>query len=125
MYSIKFPDMLNSAGTNLVSDREATMSNLRLMLASWKNSLLGDPYFGTDIKRYIYEQNSVVLQDLIIDSIHLAIYEFMPQVYVTRDDIKISQKDDEVYVTIKCINTLDNQPDMYTIKLTEDGSVGK
>ena len=33
MYSIKFPDMLNSAGTNLVSDREATMSNLRLMLA--------------------------------------------------------------------------------------------
>lgn len=123
MYSIKFPDMLNSAGTNLIEDHEATMSNLRLMLASWKTSLFGDPYFGTDIKRYIYEQNNVVLQDLIIDGIQLAIHDFMPQVYVTRDDIKVKQKDDEVYVEIKCINTLDNQPDIYTIKLTEDGSV--
>lgn len=123
MYSIKFPDMLNSAGTNLIEDHEATMSNLRLMLASWKTSLFGDPYFGTDIKRYIYEQNNVVLQDLIIDGIQLAIHDFMPQVYVTRDDIKVKQKDDEVYVEIKCINTLDNQPDIYTIKLIEDGSV--
>lgn len=115
--------MLNSAGTNLIEDHEATMSNLRLMLASWKTSLFGDPYFGTDIKRYIYEQTNVVLQDLIIDGIQLAIHDFMPQVYVTRDDIKVKQKDDEVYVEIKCINTLDNQPDIYTIKLTEDGSV--
>lgn len=124
MYSIKFPDMLNSAGTNLIEGHEATMSNLRLMLASWKTSLFGDPYFGTDIKRYIYEQNSVVLQDLIIDSIQLAIHDFMPQVYVTRNDITIKQQNDELFVDIKCINTLDNQPDMFTIKLTEDGNVG-
>ena len=120
MFSIKFPDMLNSAGTNLIKDHEATMSNLRLMLASWKKSFFGDPYFGTDIKRYIYEQNNVVLQDLIIDGIQLAINEFMPQIYVTRDDIKVKQDNSDVYVEISCINKLDNQPDIYTIKLTEN-----
>lgn len=119
MYSIRFPDMLSSANTNLVEGHEATMSNLRLMLASWKTSLFGDPYFGTNIKRYIYEQNNVVLRDLIIDDINLAIHDFMPQVYTTRDDITVRQEDDHVYVDIKCINKLDNQPDMYTIELTE------
>ena len=49
MYSIGFPEMFSSAGTRLVEDREATMSNLRLLLASWKNSLFGDPYFGCNI----------------------------------------------------------------------------
>ena len=120
MYSIKFPDMLNSAGTNLIEDKQATMSNLRLMLASWKTSLFGDPYFGTNIKRYIHEQNNVVLKDLIIDDINLSIHDFMPQVYVTRDNIEIKQKDDNLFVTIECINKLDNQTDIYTIKLTED-----
>ena len=120
MYSIKFPDMLNSAGTNLIEDREATISNMRLLLASWKTSLFGDPYFGTNIKRFIYEQNNTVLRDLIIDDIHLALHEFMPQIYVTRDNIKVESKDDQIYVTINCINTLDNQPYLYTINLTED-----
>lgn len=120
MYSIKFPDMLNSAGTNLIKDRDATLSNLKLMLGSWKTSLFGDPYFGTNVKKYIYEQNSTVLQDLIIDDIHLSIHEFMPQVYVTRKDIKVRSDNDNVYVDINCINTLDNQPYLYTINLTEE-----
>ena len=124
MYSIKFPDMLNSAGTNLIADHEATISNLRLMLASWKTSLLGDPYYGTNIKRYIYEQNSIVIKDLIIDEIQLAIFHFMPQVYVERKDINIRQDGDEVWVDIKALNTLDNQPDMFSIKLTEDVNAG-
>ena len=55
MYSIKFPDMLSSAKTNIIENHEATISNLRLMLASWKTSLFGDPYFGTNIKRFIHE----------------------------------------------------------------------
>ena len=43
--SIAFPDMLSSTRTNVVQDDDATVSNLRLLLLSSKNSLLGDPYF--------------------------------------------------------------------------------
>ena len=120
MYSIKFPDMLNSAGTNLIEDHEATVSNLRLMLASWKTSLFGDPYFGTNIKRYIHEQNNIVLRDLIIDDINLAIHDFMPQIQTSRDQITVKQEKDQVYVKIGYTNRIDNQPDIYTIILTED-----
>ena len=116
--------MLNSAGANLIEDKEASFSNLRLTLASWKTSLLGDPYFGTNIKRYIYEQNNTVLKDLIIDDIYLSIQEFMPQIFVERKDIVIEQKYGEVYTKISCINTLDNQPYLYDIKLTEDSLQG-
>ena len=80
MYSINFPEMFNPAGTKLIQDHEATASNLRLLLASWKRSLLGDPYFGTNIKAFLYEQNNVILKDIIIDDIYVSIQQFMPQI---------------------------------------------
>lgn len=123
MVSIKFPDMLSSANTNLIQDREATASNLRLMLASWKTSLLGDPYFGTNIKRYIQQQNNIVLEDLIIDDISLAVHDFMPQVAVNRDNIHVTRNRDTINVDINSINLLDSQPDIYNIVLTQEGTI--
>lgn len=120
MYSIQFPEMLSSAKTNLVEDHDATMSNLRLMLASWKTSLFGDPYFGTNIKRFIHEQNNIILRDIIIDDIFVAIQDFMPQIFVKRSDINITLDKTDVYCTINCINKLNNQPNLYNINLTEE-----
>ena len=51
MQSIKFPKMLSSTTANLVSDHEATAQNLVLLLRSDRQSLLGDPYYGTVLKR--------------------------------------------------------------------------
>lgn len=119
MYSIKFPDMLSSARTNLIKDKEATLSNTRLLLASWKTSLFGDPYFGTNIKRFIYEQNNIILRDIIIDDIYVSLTEFIPQLYVTRKDITLSLNQNTIICTINCINKLNNEIDLYTINLTE------
>ena len=78
MYSINFPRMVSQKGTLLKQDKEATAQNLKLLLASDKNSLLGDPYYGMVLKRALYEQNNVVLRDLLIDEIYTAIQIFMP-----------------------------------------------
>lgn len=120
MKSFDFPNMLSSAHANIIEDREATISNFRLLLASWKTSLFGDPYFGTNIKRFIYEQNNIILRDLIIDDIVLAIHDFMPQIYVERKDVIIKVKKQEVYAQITCINKLDNMQLNFTIKLMEN-----
>lgn len=120
MYSIAFPNMLSSAQTNLIEDHDATMSNLRLMLASWKTSLFGDPYFGTNIKRFIHEQNNIILRDIIIDDIFVSIQEFMPQVFVKREDIVLTLKKNTIYCTLNCINKLNNETNLYTISLTDD-----
>ena len=121
MNSIKFPDMFTTSRTNLVEDKEATMSNMRLLLASWKRSLIGDPYFGTNLKKFIYEQNNIVLRDLIIDEIYVSLTQFMPQVFVKRKDITVVSDGTGVHTTINCINKLDNEINTYDIDLMTEG----
>ena len=120
MYSIAFPEIFSSAGTRLIKDKDATISNLRLLLASWKNSLFGDPYFGSNIKNFIYEQNNIILRDLIIDDIYVSIQQFMPQIYIKREDIEIINDGVDVYVNINCINKVDKELITYQINLTSD-----
>ena len=44
----------------------------------------------------------------------------MPQLLVKRDDITVNSDKYTVYITIKALNLLDYNTDMYTIKLMED-----
>lgn len=120
MFSIKFPDMFSSGKTNLVENHEATLSNISLLLQTWKRSLFGDPYFGTKIKEYIYEQNNIILHDIIVDNIYMSLRDFIPQIHVTRKDIKLRAENTVVYITINCINKIDNTPDMFNIELMVD-----
>jgi len=120
MYSIAFPNFLNSANTQLVSDKEATLSNLKLLLASWKTSLFGDPYFGTNLKKFLYEQNDSILADLVIDELYSSISTFMPQLYVDRKKIKLKSSNSNLYAELEVINLIDGQTDLYTIDLITD-----
>lgn len=119
MYSLQFPNMFLNNITNIVEDYDATYSNLRLLLGSNKFSLQGDPYFGTNLKQFIYEQNNTVFRDLLIDEIYIAICTFMPQLHVTRKGIVIKSDQGAVFVTINCINKLNNTTNLYNIKLTD------
>lgn len=118
MYSINFPEMVGNSSAKIIRDHEATASNLKLLLMTDKYSLFGDPYFGTSIKRLMFEQNNKVLQDLIIDDIYTAILTFMPQLILDRKDIKVTSDRDTVYVNIKATNLLDYQTNLYNINLT-------
>lgn len=121
MKSIAFPNMFSSARMNTYSDREATLSNLKLLLQSYKGSLLGDPYFGTTLNKVIYSNNHQVLKDLVIDDIYMAIAEFMPQLRLSRSDIEITGDGTSIYATINAVNLLDYTSNLYEINLTETG----
>lgn len=124
MQSIAFPKMFGNMYTNTVSDAKATKQNLSLLLLSERTSLFGDPYFGTVLNRIIYEQNTGILADLVIDSLYTSIRQFMPQIYLERKDIKIELKGNQLYATITYRNIIDYQLDSYTIKLTEETTEG-
>lgn len=119
MYSIGWPKMVSNTSTVLVKDKSATLSNLKLLLASDKRSLFGDPYFGTNLKKLTFEQNNQILRDLVIDDIYTAIIDFMPQIWVRRSDITIRSERAKIYVEIRATNLLDYQTNLYTIDLTE------
>lgn len=118
MKSIAFPNFLRSTSTDTYTDHEATASNLKLLLKSDKGSLFGDPYFGTNIKKILFEQNSIVTKDLIIDDSYTAIRTFMPQIKLTRNDINITSDKETVYENIDCFNLLDYSTNLYTINIT-------
>ena len=120
MYSLQFPDMVSNVTTKLVSDHEATSQNLKLMLLSDRGSLFGDPYFGTLWRKLIFDQNNKILRDIIVDDILTSIQTFMPQLLVKRKDIEVNSDKYSVSVTIKALNLIDYQTDMYSIKLMED-----
>lgn len=110
--------MVANTSAKLIKDKEATSSNLNLMLLSDKYSLFGDPYFGTSIKKLTYDQNNQVLRDLVIDDIYTAILTFMPQLLINRKDIILTSDGNKIYASIKALNMLDYTTDLYNITLT-------
>lgn len=120
MYSISFPNMFSGGKTNLVADKQATQDNLRLVLMSTKTELFGDPDFGTNLKRFLYNQNSRALRDLIIDEIYTAIITYVPQIVTKRENIEVVSDKEKVYVNVKYIYYKDKITDMFTIQLTEE-----
>ncbi len=123
MYSIAFPDMVSNTSTKLFKDHDATESNLKLLLLSNKYGLLGDPYFGTNLQKLIFEQNNQVIKDLIIDDIYVAILNFMPQLLIKRNGITITHDLAKVYVNIKALNLLDYTTNLYNINLTSSEEI--
>ena len=117
MKSLSFPEIFNNSSTKTISDHEATMSNLKLLLLSEKSELFGDPYFGTNLKKLLFEPNNVILQDLVIDDIYTAILQFIPQIRIERRDISIVSTGDKLYAKIKALNLLDYTTDLYTLNL--------
>lgn len=112
MKSIQFPNMLSSSSTNVTrTNLQSTMQNLLALIGSERGELTGDPQYGIAIKRYVFEQNSFILRDIIIDELYTQISTFIPQVIINRKDIEIRQNGNgrraRLEATIKVINRLD------------------
>ena len=119
MKSIAFPNMFTSSRTQMYEDRDATLSNLKLLLQSFKGSLLGDPFYGTRLNKVIYSNNHQILRDLIIDDVYMSIVTFMPQLKVERSDIDVYGDDINLFVTIRATNLLNYTTNLYEVNLTE------
>ena len=117
MNAVRFPKMFNSNKTAIVKDKEATEQNLKSLLASFKKTLLGDPYFGSNLQKMLFEHNNVVLQDLVIDDIYSAITAFMPQIRVLRNNITVTSDGNSVIVNIVAQNLLDYTFSEYSLNL--------
>ena len=120
MNSIKYPDMFSPTSTNVVEGKAASAQDLLLLLSSEKGELLGDPFFGIRLKRYIYDQNNYVLRDILSDEIFTQIRAFAPQLTVNRDDIEITQEGSSLHARIHAVNKIDYTTDMYDLEMFEE-----
>lgn len=117
MYSISFPNIFASSRTNLIKDKEAIKQNIRLTLLYDRLSLYGDPYFGSILKKLIFEQGDSILRDIVIDEIYTCLNIFIPQIVIDRKDISLNIKNNTVFIDMKYYYITDKTSDMYQIEL--------
>lgn len=118
MNAVKFPDMIGSNNqTKIIYDKDATGQNVRTLLLSVKKTLLGDPYFGVNLQKLLFERNNLILRDLVVDEIVTALNTFIPQLYVRRSDVEVQSDGTIVDVTITGKNMLNYDMETYTINL--------
>ena len=103
----------------MIQDKEAIRSNVLLLLQSERKTLFGDPYFGCQLKRILFEQSTSLIADLVIDELYTSLTTFIPQIHLTRKDITLTCDGIDIYATVKYTIILDNTVDLYTINLTE------
>ena len=118
--SISFPKMFSKNTTLVKTEDEAILQNLSSLLLSASGGMVDDPYFGVNLKRYIYDQNNFILRDILIDDIYTQIKVFMPQLQVERKQIKLVQQDDTVYVNIQALNKENYVTNMYQLALFQE-----
>ena len=117
MNAVSFPDMISNNSTNIITDEDATLQNLKYLILSSKNTLFGDPYFGTNLKKLIFDRNNTILRDIVIDDIFTAITMFMPQIKVERRNISVESEGSRLYINIRTQNRLDYTFTDYSINM--------
>lgn len=122
MRSIKFPKMFNTNNTRVWQSseyNEATRQNTKLLLHCERGELIGDPYFGLLLKHFMFDPNSYILRDQIIDMIYTQLAQFIPQVKVERKDISVYQDREKgkLYCDFTGVNQIDYVVNTYTLVL--------
>lgn len=123
--SFSHPNMISSSSGGFLSKDDKTLvkQNLRLILSTTRTELYGDPYFGTNLKRLLFDPNDIVLKDLVIDNVFLAIRMYLKEITVARSDITITQHKQMLVCSIKFQYNKDGTNDLYRINLITNEEV--
>lgn len=105
--SFEFPNMLYHNSAQLIEGKEATSQNLYLTIGSEKGQFKFDPFFGVRLKRYMFDQNSPILRDLLWNEIYEQIVYFLPQISIDKSDIHLESDKNTLYVTVKYRDKID------------------
>ena len=125
MRSYKFPKMFRSNSSRIWREDEydkATRQNVLILLQSERGELECDPYFGILLKHYIFNQNSYILKDMLIDTIYTQIAIFLPQVKVSRNSIDIISDNlrGRLYCSFSGTNQIDYTHNTFNLLLFDE-----
>ena len=125
MRSYKFPNMFNRNSSRIWFENEygkATKQNVLLLLQSERGELECDPYFGILLKHYMFNQNSYILKDMLLDTLYTQIAIFIPQVKVSRNAIEIIADDvkGKLYCKFSGVNQIDYTHNTFNLLLFDE-----
>ena len=101
---------------------KATKQNALLLIQSERGELECDPYFGILLKHYMFNQNSYILKDMLIDTLYTQIAIFLPQIRVTRNSIDIvsDKTKGRLYCKFSGVNQIDYTHNTFNLLLFDE-----
>lgn len=100
--SIKHPNTfsISQGKTLLVTEINAINQSIGLILSTAKGELFGDPNFGCNLYKYIYDYEGSTLENLIKDEIVSSLNDQEPRIFVDKENISISYEGTNVIINI-------------------------
>lgn len=88
-----------------------------------KGELLGDPDYGTNIKKYVINNRGMLLQDRIKEDIVNATFKYEKRVLLSEDDVIINENfsSDPNYIEIRVQYTIKETGEIDYIELSLNG----
>lgn len=125
MRSFKFPRMFDTNSSRIWRSDEygkATRQNALLLLNSERGELDCDPYFGILLKHYMFNQNSYILKDILIDTLYTQIAIFLPQIKISRNSIDIitDRQKGKLYCKFSGISQIDYTHNTFNLLLFDE-----
>lgn len=125
MRSYKFPNMFRPNSSRIWQESEynnATKQNVLLLLQSERGELECDPYFGILLKHYMFNQNSYIIKDMLIDTLYTQIAIFLPQVKINRNSIELisDRLKGRIYCKFSGINQIDYTHNTFNLLLFDE-----
>ena len=117
--SITHPKMFSVINGNTDIDKLDTSINrsIALILLTAKGEVFGNPEFGSDIRKFLFESYNDNLKELIIDEIIDSVSKWEDRIIINRSDISIEQEDLALKIHISYTLTNSNirgDTDVYT-----------
>jgi len=95
---------------------EQTKSNIRNLLLTIKGERLGNPTFGSDLMRIIFEPDAGNINDRIEESIRSSIAEWLPAVNIRNVEISTSAQNPHMKVA-KILFTISSGTEVVELEL--------
>lgn len=101
--SIRHPNIFSSKnGKTVVSINNNSINNcLRLLFTTSKGELLGDPQFGSNLMKLVYEPNDIILQDMVTQDIIETISKYETRITVDTSMITFNIDINTVYINVQ------------------------
>ena len=101
--TISFPDMVSTITrhTKLVSGVASIEDSLTSLLSTSKGELFGDPNYGCNIMKSVYDMNDVILADILRTEIVNSIFKYENRIVVSEGLIDVKTDENTVNVNIR------------------------
>jgi phage baseplate assembly protein W len=107
---------------------EQTRSNIRNLLLTIKGERLGNPTFGSDLMRIIFDQDAGDIGDRIEEAIRTSISEWLPYVTVEQVETVTDERNPNLLnVSINFTIDIDQRVEQLdlNLKLADQGTIGQ